>query len=123
MLDNNSPQESWNMATATMKRFDRTLIFCSFYAQQNDLKNWFNVLLDLRRNLIPFLDEEDKANVESKLNSLPKGWNVGSRIKPQCYGDVAKTLDEVYIIMYCCMRKKGLLLPKSVDSSRSIIEM
>ena len=97
-----TPQESWNMATATMKRLDRILIFCSFHVQNDDLKNWFNCILDLRRNLIPFLDKEDLDKIEEKLKELPSGWNASTKTKPVFYGKVFQTLDEVYIILYCC---------------------
>ena len=122
MSDDYVPQEAWNMATATMKRFDRQLTLCSWYAQQNDLINWFNILMDLRRNLVPFLDQEDFAKVETKLNSLPERWNFknsANKNSPQ----VNKILDEVYIILYTCMKVKGLLLPKAADPRRAVIEM
>ena len=90
---------------------------------QNDLNNWLNTLLDLRRNLIPFLSEEECKKIEEKLNSLPDKFNSSSKIKPQFFGKVSKTLDEIYIILYCCMKTKGLLLPKAIDSSKAIIEM
>jgi len=116
------PQESWNMATATMKRLDRTLTLCSIYATGNDLNNWFNYLLDLRRNLIPFLDKEELEEVENKLNTLPNRWNL-KHIKPVLTPQVYKILDEVYIILYTCMKAKGLLLPKASDPRRAVIEM
>ena len=123
MGDDHTPQEAWNMATATMKRFDRILTFCSFYAQQNDLQNWFSCIMDLRRNLIPFLEKEELVVVEKKLNTLPLGWNNSTKVRPNIYGTVSKILDEVYIILYCCMKNKGLLMPKAVDIRKSIIEM
>ena len=122
-MNDGSPQEAWNMATATMKRLDRILTFCSFHAQNDDLKNWFNCILDLRRNLIPFLEQEELTKISTKLETLPAGWNSSTRTKPVHYGKVSQVLDETYIILYCCMKNKGLLMPKNIDVRKSIIEM
>lgn len=124
MGDNITPTESWNMAQATLKRLSGLLDMCSIYAQQGDLSNWFRVLMDLRRNLSAFLEDKDFNEVTTKIASLPKGWLMGSgKVNPQHYQAVNKAFDEAYIICYRCMKAKGLLMPKQVDTTKSIIDM
>jgi hypothetical protein len=114
-------QESWNMATATLQRLNNLLIQSSMFAQSGNLNNWFRVIMDIRRNLFPFMEKEDFELVEKKLTSLPKDWNTGSIIKPKDYAIVNKTLDEVYMEFIKTMKSKGLLMPKSRDINRAII--
>ncbi len=85
---------------------------------------WFNVLMDLRRNLYPFLEKKDFDDVETKLKSLPKGWIIpGNRVHPSHFSSVHKIFDESYLIFIKCMKEKGLLMPKPIDTSKSIMEM
>lgn len=127
MADNYIPQESWNMATETMKRLSRLLDQNSIYAQNGDLIRWFQVMMDLRRNLIPFMDEKELIILNSKLCSLPQGWmvltNSGTKVKPKDYSQVNKVLDEIYIMLVSIMKLKGLLMPKQTDVRKSILDM
>lgn len=117
-------QETWNMATATLKRFDLLLKQSSFMAQTQNLNEWFNVLMDLRRNIYPFMPDKEWDIVEGKFNSLPSGWRLpNGKTHPNHFGIVNKTFDEIYMIFIKIMKAKGLLMPKSIDTSKSIIQM
>jgi hypothetical protein len=110
-----------------MKRLSRLLDQNSIYAQGGDLIKWFQVMMDLRRNLIPFMEDGELESLKSKLNSLPQGWIVltssGTKVKPKDYSQVNKLLDEIYIHMISIMKKKGLLMPKQTDVRKSILDM
>lgn len=123
MGDNEIPQESWNMATATLQRLDRLLNQCSLSAQSGNLFGWFNTLMDLRRNLFPFMDKENFGIVENKLKSIPKGWALGGRVSPTNYAIVNQCFDEVFMIFIQTMKDKGLLMPKTIDTRKSVLEM
>ncbi len=127
MADNYVPQESWNMATETMKRLSRLLDQNSAAAQQGDLIRWFQVMMDLRRNLIPFMSEEDLKDLKEKLESLPRGWMIltpnGSKVKPANYAGVNRVLDEIYIQLITLMKSKGLLMPRQTDVRKSVLDM
>ncbi len=117
-------QETWNMASATLKRFDFLLKQSSIMAQTGNLPGWFNVIMDLRRNLFPFIPEKQWGEVEKKLKSLPSNWrNVNNQIDPQYFSQVNRIFDEVYMIFIKTMKEKGLLMPKSIDSSKAVIQM
>lgn len=112
------------MATATLKRFDFLLKQNSMMAQTHNLIGWFNVLMDLRRNLIPFMPNEEFLESEKKFAAFPRNWRLpNERVHPECYAEVHKLLDEIYIIYLTTMKKKGLLMPKSIDTSKAVIEM
>ncbi len=116
-------QETWNMATATLKRFDRILIQCSYMAQTRDLIGWFNVLMDLRRNIFPFMPTTDWDIIEKKFEELPNDWRVlNNKINMKHFAKVHKLFDDIYMLYVKTMKDKGLLMPKSVDSSKAIID-
>lgn len=123
MTDNYVVQESWNMATETLKRLSRSLDQISFYSQSGDLVSWFKATMDLRRNLYPFLEEKDYNSIKDKLDSLPKNWIIGSKLNPLHYNNVHKTLDETYLICIKCMKEKGLLMPKSKDARQAVMNL
>jgi hypothetical protein len=119
--NNNSVQESWNMATATLQRLNNLLIQSSMFAQSGNLTGWFRVIMDIRRNLYPFMEDAEFKEIESKLNALPLGWNNFGQVQPKHYAVVNKTFDEVYMIFINVMKSKGLLMPKSKDANRAVI--
>ena len=123
MGDNETPTESWNMATATLKRLSGILDQCSFYSQRGEMVLWFNALLDLRRNMYAFMDEKEFIEVENKLKSLPKGWTIGNKCHPKLYPQVHRILDECYMIFIKSMKSKGLLMPKMTDVNRAVLDM
>lgn len=118
MVQDNST-ETWNMATATMKRFNNLLLQCSLASQQGDIILWFNVLMDLRRNLFPFMTSEIYDEVTTKLKSLPNDW----RHNTKRFAIVNQTFDELYMIFIKVMKDKGLLMPETKDITKSIIDM
>ena len=109
------------MATATLQRLNNLLIQSSMYAQTGNLNGWFKVIMDLRRNLYPFMEPEDFKEVEEKLNGLPNGWNRCGNVRPSDYALVNKTFDEIYMKFIYLMKSKGLLMPKSKDVNRAVI--
>ncbi|MHA1201355.1 MAG: hypothetical protein ACTSQ4_02385 [Candidatus Heimdallarchaeaceae archaeon] len=119
-----SEMESWNMATATLQRFDFILKQCSLSAQTGQLVQWKNCLMDLRRNLYPFMTTTEFEEVNKKFESLPSNWiNGGGNVSPQNFSNVNQIFDEIYMIFISVMKKKGLLMPKTVDSGRAVLEM
>lgn len=117
-------QETWNMATATLKRFDFLLKQSSMMAQTHNLIGWFDVIMDIRRNIYPFMPNKEWEEVETKLSSLPENWRMlNGRVHPESYVKVNKIFDEVYMIFIKTMKSKGLLMPKSIDSSKAVIDM
>lgn len=114
-------QESWNMATATLQRLNNLLIQSSMFAQSGNLNGWFRVLMDIRRNLYPFMDKTEFDKVEEKFKILPTNWNKQGTIKPSDYPIINKIFDEVYMIFIDTMKSKGLLMPKSSDVNRAIV--
>lgn len=116
-------QETWNMATATLQRFDVLLKQSSMMAQTHDLIGWFNVLMDIRRNLYPFMPDGDWNKVKEKFESLPLDWRLPyNRVHPDHFAAVNKTFDEIYLIFIKVMKAKGLLMPKSIDTSKAVID-
>ncbi len=112
------------MATATLKRFDMLLKQSSMMAQMGNLTGWFRVLMDLRRNIYPFVPDTEWGEIEKKFNELPKGWRISNdKVSPDHYSKVHRTLDEIYMDYIKVMKSKGLLMPKSLDTSKSVIQM
>ena len=121
---NEGDKETWNMAQATLKRLNGLLNMSSYAEQKKDMDMWFGIIMDIRRNLAPFLKDTEFKEVTEKLSGLPNRWRLNvNRVNPQHYVVVHKTLDEVYIIFINCMKDKGLLMPKPLDSGKSIIGM
>tara|TARA_Y100000310_G_C20404023_1_gene678773 strand:- start:368 stop:736 length:369 start_codon:yes stop_codon:yes gene_type:complete len=117
-------KETWNMATATLQRFDLILKHSSMYAQMGLLAEWKRCLMDLRRNLFPFMTPDEFTKANEKFNSLPKGWELpNNKVTPKHFSEVNKIFDEIYMQFISIMKKKGLLMPKPVDSGKAIIEM
>ena len=120
-MESEAVQESWNMATATMQRLNNLLIQSSMFAQMGDLISWFKVIMDLRRNLFPFIEPDDFKIIDDKLKSLPANWNSSFKIKGKDYAIVNKIFDEIYMKFMETMKSKGLLMPKSRDARKAII--
>lgn len=93
-------------------------------AQTHDLIGWFGVLMDLRRNLYPFIPDKEWGEVKDKFNSLPTGWRMkNGGINKKYFPQVNRILDEIYMIFIKIMKSKGLLMPRTIDSSKAVIEM
>jgi hypothetical protein len=122
MVDSTGPQESWNMATATLQRLARILDQCSLYSQQGDLINWFKSLMDLRRNLSPFLEDTEFTEVTKKFESLPNGWITNGKVNYSSYAQVNKLFDEIFVILIKSMKAKGILMPKQKDANKAVID-
>ncbi len=117
-------KETWNMATATLQRFDFLLKQSSSFSQTGQLILWKNCLMDIRRNLFPFMTTPEFDDATKKFGSLPKDWiSVNGKINPANYAEVNKTFDEIYMQFISIMKKKGLLMPKTIDSGKAVIEM
>lgn len=123
MTDNLTPQESWNMATETLKRLSRDLDLCSFFSHKGDLVNWFYSAMTLRRNLYPFLEETEYNELQLKFISLPSHWIVNGRVNPKHYIEVHKALDEIYLLFVKHMKSKGILMPKTSDPRSAVLNM
>ena len=112
------------MASATLKRFDFLLKQSSMMAQTHNLIGWFNVLMDLRRNIYPFVPDKEWKEVEKKFKELPKDWRMtNGRVHPDHFAKVNQTFDEIYMMFIKTMKSKGLLMPKSIDTSKAVLDM
>lgn len=120
-MDNNSPQESWNMATETLKMLNRDMKLASFYFQIGDLREVFTAELSWRRNLKPFLEDGEFKAINDKLLELPKGWVSSGRINPMHKESAYVILDTVYMMMADYMKQKGLLMPKVTDPRAAVL--
>lgn len=128
-MDNQKPQEAWNMATETLKRLARCLDMCSYYSQRLWLIKWFDASMDLRRNLSPFLDTTELTQVENKFKEFPQRWILcrsdamesGGKVNPQQYAVAHRLLDELYMLSIKYMKEKGLLMPKTNDPRTAVI--
>lgn len=117
-------KETWNMATATLQRFDFQLKQSSLFAQTGQLLHWKNCLMDLRRNLFPFMTPKQFEEITEKFNSIPKNWiSPNGKVFPIYYAEVNKTFDEIFMAFIEIMKAKGLLMPKTMDSGKAIIDM
>jgi len=117
--------EAFNMGIATLMRFDKLLTFASAAAIQGQYYNWYQVLSQLKRNLRPFLKEEEYQSIV-KLNSQmpPNCWMPGKHSmnpKPIHFAKIAWVLDELDMMMQMFMKDKGLLMPKKDDPSRALL--
>ncbi len=116
--------ESWNMATATLQRFDFLLKRSSFLAQTGRLEDWKRCLMDLRRNLFPFMTTTEFQEATKKFDSLPPGWVYpNGKLNPKTSARVNQIFDQMYMMFISIMKKKGLLMPKAIDSGKAVIEM
>ena len=116
--------ESWNMATATLQRFDNLLRLSSYYSQINDIDAWLGVLMDLRRNIYPFMEKKDFDDLTQNFNSLDFNWHLGNgAVNPSHYQKIYQTLDSIFLIMIKVMKDKSLLMPKPIDVGKAIIGM
>ena len=119
MVDNSSVQESWNMGTETLKRLSRCLNMCSYFSQKKDLSSWYNACMDLKRNLYPFLIEDEFKIINDKLNLFPALSN--GRVLPNNFSKSYKILDSFYLSAIKYMKAKGLLMPKTTDPRAAVI--
>ena len=116
--------EAWNMATATLQRFDTLLRLSSYHSQNNDIDSWLQVLFDLRRNIYPFMEEEDFKDLTQNFNSLNFDWHLANgAVNPIHHQKVYQTLDQIYLIIIKVMKEKSLLMPKPIDIGRAITGM
>lgn len=123
-IEGSGEKESWNMATATLQRFDLILKRSSILAQTGRLEDWKRCLMDLRRNLFPFMTSIEFQEATKKFNSLPKNWVYpNGKLNSKTSAKVNQIFDEMYMMFITIMKKKGLLMPKTVDSGRAVIEM
>ncbi len=117
-------KESWNMANATLQRFDSILKRSSILAQTGRLEDWKRCLMDLRRNLFPFMTTKEFDEINEKFNSLPIGWVYpNGQLNSKTSAKVNQIFDEMYMLFISIMKKKGLLMPKTIDSGKAVIEM
>jgi hypothetical protein len=122
MIQNNVAQESWNMATETLKRLSRCLDMVTFYSQIGELPNMFNAVLSLKNNLSCFLEPNEMTDIENELYKLPPKWKTteGKVLRMQ-YGKVHMTLTNVYTKCLGYMKAKGLLMPKPSDPRAAVL--
>ena len=117
-------KETWNMATATLKRFDFLLKQSSVHSQRGDLISWKATLMDMRRNLYAFMTDKEFDEVNEKFESIPNNWRLGNgAINKKLFPETNQIFDEIYMFFIKIMKEKGLLMPKTKDSGKAVIEM
>jgi hypothetical protein len=125
-MDENQQPTQFNMAIATLQRMDKVLTMVTHYATIGDLINWNIQIMELRREISPFIKEKEYQEIENiigELNSVR--WtirdSIGNRkISNQHFQLVSKKLDEVTIKIYKSMKEAGILMPKSDDPRLAI---
>ena len=107
-----------------MQRFNNLLLQSSIASQQGNLMAWFNILMDLRRNLFPFMSSTEYEDINKKFESLPNDWiHPNGKINPKKFSNINQIFDEIYMMFILIMKKKGLLMPKTVDTGKAVIDM
>jgi hypothetical protein len=120
MEDNGQPTQ-FNMAIATLQAMDRVLWSVSLYATMRDYSNWYIHLLELRRNVAPFIKPERYAQIDLLLNELNSHrWLSKNKVIPSQIRFVDTTLDELTITIRRAMNEVGILMPKSDDPRLAI---
>jgi len=120
MNEENQQPTKFNMAISTLMRLDTLLKGCAEAATRGDLFGWNENLLTLRRNVFPFIKQDEIKEIESlfeKLNSerwvyFPEGKK---RILPKQIDRIWRILDKIEIVMQLAMKDAGLLMPKGDD--------
>lgn len=118
MTDNSKSTETWNMGTETLKRLSRCLDLCSFYSQKKSLIDWYNASMDLRRNLNPFLTDDEFKQLNDILMKFPP--IVGGKILSRNFHNSYIILDSFYMLAATYMKQKGLLMPKAQDPRTAV---
>ena len=124
--DNSGTQETWNMATETLKRISLLLDLCVMHFQDGSAVPLFDTLKNLRRNLIPFMEDAEVEKLEELFDSFPEDWRSRTqnfKVVPIYYGKVMILCDEIYTFCVKIMKKKGLLMPPTVDKNKAIMGM
>jgi len=99
MAEGIGEKETWNMANATLQRFDSILKRSSILAQTGKLEDWKRCLMDLRRNLFPFMTPTEFTDATKKFDSLPKGWIYpNGNLNPKTSAKVNQIFDEMYMM-------------------------
>lgn len=116
MSKEETPDAQWNMATATLKRLNGLLWQASYFAQAQDFAKWFYTLLDIKRNIAPFLEQEDYEGISNSISSLGSGWIMpNGSLHPETHAKSHRILNDSHELMIRAMHKKGLLMPKPDD--------
>jgi len=117
--------ETWNMAEQTLQRLSRILDLCVDTSFRRDYDGHLKCLLELKKNLSAFLNDNEIEELENKFNELPDGWwNITMKtVNPNCLGKVNKIFDDVYMFCVRKMKKKGLLMPEAKDAGRAVARM
>lgn len=121
-MDNSVQQEAWNMATQTLKRLSRSLDLCSLYSSMGDMVMWYTIMLDLKRNIYPFLINAEVEAINKKFSEFPKNWVIKGKVDPKYIGKVYELLDEIYLLIIKNMKEKGLLMPKSKNAKAAVLD-
>jgi hypothetical protein len=119
-MDEGTPTQ-FNMAIATLQAMDRVLWAVTLYATKRDYRNWHIHLLELRRNIAPFIKPERYADIDLLLNKLnSERWLSNNNVIPSKIKFVDNILDELTIIIRRAMNEVGILMPKSDDPRLAI---
>jgi hypothetical protein len=119
-MDETQPTQ-FNMAIATLQAMDRILWSVSIMATTKNYPQWHTLLLELRRNVAPFIKRERYDEVEGLLTKLnSERWISNGKVIPSKLNHVESILDAMTITIRRAMNEVGILMPKSDDPRNAI---
>ena len=128
MEDMNSYEqgEAFNMGIATLMRFDKLLTLSCTAAIAGKYYEWYQALLQLRRNLKPFLKDDEWKSICDTIKDFPKDAWVPAKagatnVRPNRFQLVYSILDKLDMLMQQQMKDHGLLMPKKNDPGRALL--
>lgn len=119
--DNRTPTK-FNMAIATLENMHNLLKLAIIHSLQGDFINWYEDLRALRRDISPFITDNEFNEIESRFNEIDNThWihyndkTKKKKVMPGKIGFIYNNLDALHIYMRRAMNNSGLLMPKSDD--------
>jgi len=118
-MEEENNKTPFNMGVATLERMNLLLNNASQSASCGDYYTWYSLMSVLRRDVFPFLTEEEILEIEKGFNEMPIGAWIKStktgKLVPRnidLNNEIYFCLDKIDIKMRTVMKKKGLLMPK-----------
>jgi len=119
---------AWNMAIATLQRIDHILTAVTSDAADYNLSNWLVGLKGLKRELWPWLKEEEQEKIKNNINDCEKGIYNFSKSNPKSFAKgkypqgLYNQLDELDLYIRTMLKVYGFLLPDKKDPHHAMKE-
>jgi hypothetical protein len=118
---------AFNMALATLERMNHLLNQATTYSIENQYYQWYKILFSLRRDVFPFLNDDEQKKLNKKFAKIPGTcWQSEKRgvgLDSDYITKVPPVLDEIDLLLREYMKEKGILMPKKLDLNRAIGDM